>query len=60
MSKKNRYKRTHQFTPYTKADGAAVSDEFDAIQAFLDLIPELRDDGKGFAASPVIPALGRA
>ena len=55
MSKKNRYKRTHQFTPYTKADGAAVSDEFDAIQAALDLIPELRDDGKGFAASPVIP-----
>lgn len=55
MSKKNRYKRTHQFTPYTKADGAAVSDEFDAIQAVLDLIPELRDDGKGFAASPVIP-----
>ena len=55
MSKKNRYKRTHQFTPYTKADGAAVSDEFDAIQAVLDLIPELRDDGKGFAASPIIP-----
>jgi hypothetical protein len=55
VSKKNRYKRTHQFTPYTKADGAAVSDEFDAIQAVLDLIPELRDDGKGFAASPVIP-----
>lgn len=55
MSKKNRYKRTHQFTPYTKADGAAVSDEFDAIQAFLDLIPGLRDDGKGFADSPVIP-----
>lgn len=55
MSKKNRYKRTHQFTPYTKADGAAVSDEFDAIQAVLDLIPELRDDGKGFATSPVIP-----
>ena len=55
MSKKNRYKRTHQFTPYTKADGAAVSDEFDAIQAVLDLIPELRDDGKGFSASPVIP-----
>lgn len=55
MSKKNRYKRTHQFTPYTKADGAAVSDEFDAIQAVLDLIPELRDDGKGFKASPVIP-----
>ena len=55
MSKKNRYKRTHQFTPYTKADGAAVSDEFDAIQAFLDLIPELRDDGKGFETSPIIP-----
>jgi putative phage tail fibre protein (fragment) len=55
VSKKNRYKRTHQFTPYTKADGAAVSDEFDAIQAVLDLIPELRDDGKGFSASPVIP-----
>ena len=55
MSKKNRYKRTHQFTPYTKADGAAVSDEFDAIQAVLDLIPELRDDGKGFETSPIIP-----
>lgn len=55
MSKENQYKRTHQFTPYTKADGAAVSDEFDAIQAFLDLIPELRDDGKGFATSPIIP-----
>ena len=55
MSKKKWYKRTHQFTPYTKADGQAVSDEFDAIQASFELIPEMRDDGKGFAVSPLIP-----
>lgn len=55
MSKKNWYKRSHQFTPYTKADGTAVSDEFDAIQASFERIPEMRDDGKGFAVSPLIP-----
>ena len=55
MSKKKWYKRTHQFTPYTKADGQAVSDEFDAIQASFERIPEMRDDGKGFAVSPLIP-----
>ena len=55
MSKKKWYKRTHQFTPYTKADGQAVSDEFDAIQASFERIPEMRDDGKGFVVSPLIP-----
>lgn len=55
MSKKKWYKRTHQFAPYTKADGQAVSDEFDAIQASFERIPEMRDDGKGFSVSPLIP-----
>ena len=55
MSKKKWYARTHQFVPYTKADGQAVSDEFDAIQASFERIPEMRDDGKGFAVSPLIP-----
>ena len=55
MSKKKWYKRKHQFTPYTKADGQAVSDEFDAIQASFERIPEMRDDGKGFEVSPLIP-----
>lgn len=56
MSKdKGWYKRTHQFDPYTKADGQAVSDEFDAIQSSFNRIPEMRDDGKGFAVSPIIP-----
>lgn len=55
MSKKSWYKRKHQFTPYTKADGQAVSDEFDAIQASFERIPEMRDDGKGFKESPLIP-----
>ena len=56
MSKdKGWYKRTHQFAPYTKADGQAVSDEFDAIQSSFDRIPEMREDGKGFAVSPIIP-----
>lgn len=55
MSKKSWYKRKHQFTPYTKADGQAVSDEFDAIQASFERIPEMRDDGKGFEESPLIP-----
>lgn len=55
MSKKSWYKRRSQFTPYTKADGQAVSDEFDAIQASFERIPEMRDDGKGFAVSPIIP-----
>lgn len=55
MSKKSWYNRTHQFAPYTKADGQAVSDEFDAIQSSFDRIPEMRDDGKGFAVSPIIP-----
>ncbi|WP_065233172.1 hypothetical protein [Gallibacterium genomosp. 1] len=49
------YKRTHEFTPYTKADGKAVSDEFDAIQASFERIPAMRDDGKGFAVAPIIP-----
>lgn len=53
--KRTWYQRTHQFTPYTKADGTAVSDEFDAIQASFERIPEMRDDGKGFATSPLIP-----
>ena len=55
MSKKSWYKRSHQFTPYTKADGQAVSDEFDSIQASFERIPEMRDDGAGFAVSPIIP-----
>lgn len=55
MSKKSWYKRKHQFTPYTKADGQAVSDEFDAIQTSFERIPEMRDDGKGFKDSPLIP-----
>ena len=53
--KRTWYQRTHQFTPYTKADGTAVSDEFDAIQASFERIPAMRDDGKGFATSPLIP-----
>lgn len=55
MSKKSWYKRKHQFTPYTKADGQAVSDEFDAIQVSFERIPDMRDDGKGFKESPLIP-----
>ena len=55
MSKKSWYKRKHQFTPYTKADGQAVSDEFDAVQASFERIPEMRDDGRGFKESPLIP-----
>ena len=55
MSKESWYKRKHQFTPYTKADGQAVSDEFDAIQSSFERIPEMRDDGKGFKESPLIP-----
>lgn len=55
MSKKSWYKRKHQFTPYTKADGQAVSDEFDAIQTSFERIPEMRDDGRGFKESPLIP-----
>lgn len=55
MSKKSWYNRSHQFTPYTKADGQAVSDEFDAIQTSFERIPEMRDDGKGFKESPLIP-----
>ncbi|MBS6026353.1 MAG: tail fiber protein [Haemophilus pittmaniae] len=55
MPKKKWYKRNHEFTPYTKADGQAVSDEFDSIQASFELIPEMRDDGKGFEESPLIP-----
>lgn len=55
MSKKSWYNRKHQFTPYTKADGQAVSDEFDAIQTSFERIPEMRDDGKGFQESPLIP-----
>lgn len=55
MSKESWYKRKHQFTPYTKADGQAVSDEFDAIQTSFERIPEMRDDGRGFKKSPLIP-----
>lgn len=55
MSKKSWYNRSHQFTPYTKADGQAVSDEFDAIQTSFERIPEMRDDGRGFKESPLIP-----
>jgi len=55
VSKKSWYKRKHQFTPYTKADGQAVSDEFDAIQVSFERIPEMRDDGRGFKESPLIP-----
>ena len=55
MSNKNRYKRKNQFLPYTVADGRAVAEEFDAVQSNLELIPELRDDGKGFEVSPIIP-----
>lgn len=55
MSNKSWYNRKHQFTPYTKADGQAVSDEFDAIQTSFERIPEMRDDGKGFKDSPLIP-----
>lgn len=55
MSKKSWYNRKHQFTPYTKADGQAVSDEFDAVQTSFERIPEMRDDGKGFKESLLIP-----
>lgn len=55
MSKKSWYNRKHQFTPYTKADGQSVSDEFDAIQTSFERIPEMRDDGRGFKESPLIP-----
>ncbi|NBI43235.1 hypothetical protein GVX76_06995 [[Haemophilus] felis] len=49
------YARTHDFAPYTRADGVAVSEEFDAIQQSFEVIPQMRNDGKGFAVSPVIP-----
>lgn len=57
MSKKTKkwYRRTHDFAPYTRADGKAVSDEFDAIQASFEKIPAMREDGLGFAESPIIP-----
>ncbi len=50
-----KYQRKHDFAPYTKADGNAVAEEFDAVQAHLDKVPALRNDGKGFSVSPVIP-----
>ncbi|WP_424410083.1 hypothetical protein [Pasteurella sp. PK-2025] len=50
-----KYRRKHDFLPYTKADGKAVSEEFDMVQAHLDKLPTLRNDGKGFAVNFVIP-----
>lgn len=55
MSDKKWYQPRHQFTPYSTADGRAVKEEFDAIATSFDRIPEMRDDGKGFAVAPVIP-----
>ncbi|OBX05765.1 hypothetical protein QV06_01145 [Gallibacterium genomosp. 3] len=55
MSSDKLYQRTHEFTPYTTADGKAVQAEFDAIESALDHFPKMRDDGTGFAVSPVIP-----
>lgn len=55
MSSDKLYQRTHEFTPYTTADGKAVQAEFDAIESALDHFPKMCDDGTGFAVSPVIP-----
>ena len=55
MSNEKWYKRKNQFTPYTTADGRAVADELDRVQASFERIPTMRDDGKGFEISPVIP-----
>lgn len=49
------YVRSHDFAPYTRADGVAVAEEFDAIQASFEVIPAMRSDGTGFAVSPIIP-----
>ncbi|WP_101774976.1 phage tail protein [Pasteurella oralis] len=49
-----KYQRKHDFAPYTKADGNAVAEEFDGVQAHLEKIPALRNDGKGFAENFVI------
>lgn len=49
------YQRKHSFAPYTRAEGEAVAAEFDAIQASFEKIPAMRDDGKGFIVSPIIP-----
>lgn len=55
MSNEKWYKRQNLFMPYTTADGRAVSDELDRVQASFERIPTMRDDGKGFEISPVIP-----
>ncbi|HHT7764584.1 TPA: hypothetical protein ACT2GW_002251, partial [Pasteurella multocida] len=49
-----KYKRKHDFAPYTKADGNAVAEEFDGIQSHLEKIPGLRNDGKGFSETFII------
>ncbi|MBF6983796.1 tail fiber protein, partial [Pasteurella multocida] len=49
-----KYKRKHDFTPYTKADGNAVAEEFDGVQSHLEKVPGLRNDGKGFSETFII------
>ncbi|TCH94328.1 tail fiber protein [Pasteurella multocida] len=49
-----KYQRKHDFAPYTKADGNAVAEEFDGVQAHLEKVPALRDDGKGFSETFII------
>ncbi|HDR1816746.1 TPA: tail fiber protein [Pasteurella multocida] len=49
-----KYKRKHDFAPYTKADGNAVAEEFDGVQSHLEKIPGLRNDGKGFSETFII------
>lgn len=49
------YQRIRQFLPFTQAKGEDVAAELDAIQASLEKIPTVRDDGTGFAKNFVIP-----
>lgn len=49
-----KYKRKHDFAPYTKADGNAVAEEFDGVQSHLEKVPGLRNDGKGFSETFII------
>lgn len=49
------YQRVRQFLPFTQAKGEDVAAELDAIQASLEKIPTVRDDGTGFAKAFVIP-----
>ncbi|HDR0611612.1 TPA: tail fiber protein [Pasteurella multocida] len=49
-----KYKRKHDFAPYTKADGNAVAEELDGVQSHLEKVPGLRNDGKGFSETFII------